>query len=85
MTLFDLIEDTRCRYGTPDPGDPTPRPCSAMATHRAVWAKDGATGGIDCCRSHANYYATAWVPFSIGMGFSEHDTSDAAAWIEVLP
>lgn len=86
-SLFDSPGLPRlCGYGTPRVGER--RPCSLPATHRAVWSKPatyldgtphphaGESGGISCCRAHADYYAAAWVP---------HLPNDpGSAWIEIL-
>lgn len=84
-SLFDVMTEGLCNYGTPDPG--ADRRCSKPATHRAVWHVPGeyfdgspntraGAGGIDCCREHANYYASAWFPIYPAMRDS--------CWIEVL-
>lgn len=71
-----------CQYGIPQPGE-VPR-CTAPATHAAVsvHARAKVTARVECCRDHANYYATAWAAphvlyYPVGM------TGDAT-WIEVL-
>jgi hypothetical protein len=75
-----------CNYGTPKLGES--RPCSRPATHRACWEipkyhLDGSTrnvragsGSIECCRDHADYYATAWTP--------HYPMESGAAWIEII-
>lgn len=71
MDLLAPLDEGLCNYGTPPSGTPD-RPCSEPATHGARWSKDGATGGIDCCLKHANYYANAWCGYS------------GVAWIDIL-
>lgn len=66
-----------CRYGLPLSG--ARRACSRPATHAAVWRKDGATGRVECCLTHANYYATAWCDWWW------LPNSTATVWMEVLP
>jgi hypothetical protein len=78
VDLFDLAPSTLCDYGTPKAGEP--RRCSELATHAARWVVyDGPrrdTNGLRCCRDHADYYASAWVP--------RYDAERGAAWIEAL-
>lgn len=90
MSQLDLlagVDSGLCQYGTPKLGEK--RPCNEPATHRACWFVpatyvDGTpnpragTGGIDCCLSHANYYATAWCPLNPLVTIAPD-----AAWIEV--
>lgn len=82
LDLFAVLDEGLCEYGKPE------RRCSRRATHGArshipSHFRDGTENtragdyGIDCCRSHANYYATAWFPPFPGMTDS--------CWIEVLP
>lgn len=83
-TLFDVAqEDARlCQYGKGDDDYPV---CARPATHGARWRHGERIGGLDCCRTHADYYATAWVPMHLRHGWDDHGVvRDEAAWIEVL-
>lgn len=69
-----------CHYG-----DPRGVLCTAPATHAAVvhWYR-GDDEGIarrECCRSHADYYASAWAYGPCLLSLTDRDV----AWIEVLP
>lgn len=86
LDLLDAIPSTLCNYGQPEFG--APRPCERPATHRARWLipstyLDGTPnsrageGGIECCREHANYYASAWVNFDLY-------PYSVDAWIDIL-
>lgn len=89
MTIqLDLLADLDvglCRYGLPKLGEQ--RPCVEPATHAACWLippayLDGTpnpragSGRIECCRRHADYYASAWVP--------RYPGEVGSAWIDVL-
>lgn len=69
-----------CDYGTPKLGET--RPCSKPATHAAVGYQPEDeyhrehTARVECCRSHADYYASAWVPI--------YPSQTCSAWIEIL-
>lgn len=73
-----------CRYGYPNQLGKCLRP----ATHRAVWRKQAAgveqDGGLECCRDHANYYATAWAPYCLKVGAPGSGHIDEAVWIDIL-
>lgn len=84
-SLLEPLYEGLCNYGLPKPGEQ--RPCNEPATHGARWSipptyLDGTpnvragAGGIDCCRDHANYYASAWVPI--------YPYEVGSSWIEVL-
>lgn len=81
LGLFDTTAATVCRYGLPKVGQ-ADRPCSDPATHAAWWADHdkGTSGRIECCRWHADYYASAWVSTNLRV-----DRRDHSAGIEILP
>lgn len=87
LELLELLE--LCDYGQPKMGEV--RPCSKRATHAAHWFipatyRDGTPnsrageGHIDCCREHADYYASAWAygPCRLYPAMTD------SAWIEIL-
>lgn len=81
LTL-DLPRAAGCQYGLPQPGQ---RPlCDRPATHAAVSVhRSGHVARVECCRSHANYYASAWAAphvrlYPVGM-------MGDATWIDILP
>lgn len=83
------VDERLCNYGTPKLGES--RPCSKPATHSARWSipeaytngvphpHGGESGAIDCCREHANYYATAWYPLN-----ARSSIDPSSSWIVVL-
>lgn len=89
-----------CRYGTPEPGTPpASRPCSSPATHAAVCEmvahvcphdppSAGHTVGhlarIECCRAHADYYASAWAGGTLRIYPHSCRALHESVWIEVL-
>lgn len=88
LTMDALLATGLCNYGLPKPGEV--RPCSEPVTHAAVWEipptyLDGepnpraGTGRIECCRQHADYYATSWAASGILYPYSCD-----RAWIDVL-
>lgn len=89
LTLFDVADTGLCEYGM---SSPTYRGggsiCSEPVTHVAhgVWTRGDESGHTvaRCCRTHANYYADAWVPLCVRLGF-DGGTRPDAAWIEILP
>lgn len=83
------VEVGLCDYGTPKLGEI--RPCSKPATHAACWHQAAGKayygeilgeleGRIECCRNHADYYASSWA-WPIGAYPSLHPMT---VWIEIL-
>lgn len=83
-TLLDALDEGLCQYGTPPPGE-TNRPCNRPATHGARWRQGERTGGVDCCRDHADYYASAWAPIHLRCGWRDPGPHHDTAWMEILP
>lgn len=78
-SLFDAAADAAglCRYG--ETGT-----CTKPATHRAHGLNNNGHHAVrDCCREHADYYAGAWCPFSLKMGFAGLPGIEAA-WVEII-
>lgn len=87
-TLYDAVVADRCCYGTGSPTYAGPGSiCDQPVTHIAhsTWVRGDRTGHsqVRACRTHANFYATAWMPLSLQLGF-DGGTQGDTAWIEVL-
>jgi hypothetical protein len=86
LTLLDAAANEWgvCQYGHPQ----NVGRCMRPATHRARARKAGGDTevdvGLECCRDHADYYASAWAPLHLQVGASRGGRWDEAAWIDVL-
>lgn len=98
LTL-DLPAAPGCQYGS-GPGRPRVCPLPATHAAVSILEpadcdpscglahdhhRDGHTARMECCRAHADYYASAWAWPRVGLYPGAWRVQRSATWIETLP